>query len=63
MSERAGVTGEETEFLSLLRKIEKEWRRGFIGNMSLDVGPGGRAKLRIAENWKPGDDERRSNPA
>ena len=56
MSECAGLSGEQTEFLLIMRKIEAMWRQGFVGTMTLNCGPAPHRNLRFeyTESWKPG---------
>jgi len=57
VSECAGVTGEEIEFLLIMRKIEEMWRQGFIGSMTVRCLPNGNLELQYSTVWKPGDAE------
>jgi hypothetical protein len=60
VSDCAGVTGEETEFLQILRKIEEMWRQGFVGSMTIDCGPQYQVKFKYTAVWKPTEERRKS---
>lgn len=54
-AEVEGISGEEVEFLMVLRKIEEMWRQGFKGRITLHCGEDGQLKLEHTAFWKPGD--------
>lgn len=47
MSEVAGLTGEETDLLIVLRKIEEMYRQGFVGSMTVNCG----ANRQVSFEW------------
>jgi hypothetical protein len=57
MSECAGLSGADTEFQLILRKIEEMRRRGFVGSMTVNCSPSGRVQFEFKGTWKPGEDD------